>query len=69
MFRLVGADRDDLLAGILGGKSIVRIDSLSPADSDIVLLRGATESIYPGPLNFDDCDKGAEVSELLRLLL
>jgi hypothetical protein len=38
VLRLVGADKDELRAGILGGKSIVRCEvSEEPADSDILL--------------------------------
>ena len=51
----------------MGGKSIVRTE---PADSDNVrpLVTGAL-SKYPGSLNLDECDSGAEPSEALRFVL
>lgn len=69
VFLLVGAERDDRLAGIFGGKSMVRTECPEPPDSDIVLFRFGRPSKYPGSLNLDDWDNGAEVRELLRLVL
>jgi len=46
-----------------------RTECPEPPDSDIVLFRFGRPSKYPGSLNLDDCDNGAEVRELLRLVL
>lgn len=68
VFRLVGADRDDRLAGMFGGKSIVRTEWSEPADSDAARVLNGRVSKYPGSLNLDECDKGAELSDMLRLV-
>lgn len=66
-FLLVGAERDDRLTGMLGGKSMVRTEWFEPPDSDIALFR-VGPSKYPGSLNFDECESGADVRELLRFV-
>lgn len=68
MLRLVGAESDDRLVGIFGGKSIVCSEP-EPPDSDIVRFRAGRGSKYPGSLYLDDWDNGAELSDKLRLVL
>jgi hypothetical protein len=69
VLRLVGAESEDLLAGIVGGKSIVRTESSpEPAGSDSVLFRGGRVSKYPGSLNFEEFESGAELRDMLRLV-
>jgi hypothetical protein len=54
---------------MFGGKSIVRTECPEPSDSDIVRFRGGRVSKYPGSLNLDDWDNGAEFRDMLRLVL
>jgi len=68
-FLLVGADNDERLAGMFGGKSMVRTECPEAPDSDIVLFRGGRLSKCPGSLYLEDCDNGAEVRDVLRFVL
>ena len=69
MLRLVGAESDDRLVGIFGGKSMVRTECADFSDSDIVRLWVGFDSKYPGSLYLEDCDRGAELSDTVLLVL
>jgi hypothetical protein len=66
VLRLVGADRDELLPGIFGGKSMVRTEREEPSDSESVLRLTGWRAMNSGSLNLEDADKGAAVKDLLR---
>ena len=69
VLRLVGADSDDCLVGIFGGKSMVRSDCADFSDSDIVRLWAGFDSKYPGSLYLEDCDRGAELRDTVLFVL
>ena len=66
--RLVGAESDERLAGIVGGKSMVRTDCEELSDSDMVLLLTGRRSKYSGSLYFDELESGADVNDVLRFV-
>jgi hypothetical protein len=68
-FRLVGADREDLRTGIMGGKSIVRWEFADdPADSDIVRRLRFGKSKYPTSLALENCAGAVEFRDMLLLV-